>query len=755
MLTRLKEKLKQLELFLKSSNFDRGIRLGVGIAVPFAVLHFLGYFEYAPAVVVGTFLNAPGDIPGSIKRKVNAILVSIGLTMVITAIILFSKPFLPLLLVALTVISFVVSLISVYGFRASLVSFSGLLAMVLAFAIQKETAHDIFVQVALMGIGGLWYLVVSFIFQKLAPKKDQNQLLSDTLLLIGEYLKLRAKLLTKKTKRDQLLKQTFILQNQINEKHETLREALLTERKRSGRSHYEEKHLLIFLSSINIFELIEAKHLDYKMIDGIFGKHKEFLKTSENLSKIMGNHLIRLSELLIQNDKIPNKDSLLNALSKANASITNYINTVKLPEAREGALVLKNLYDYQEQLLQEIRAIRRVMANVKDSSKVSLKRQDSSHFLTLQEYRLNVLIQNLSLDSTMFRHSLRFAIAIVFAYLLGFLFDIQNTYWILLTIVVIMRPSYGLTKERSKDRIIGTLIGAVAAVSIVLITQNVVVYSVLAFVSLVLAFSLIQQNYKSAAALITISIIFVYSLINPDAFEVIQYRVIDTIIGSTIAVVANYVLLPSWEADNLKQVLLNALKMNKKYLLATQELYQDTSKHKLSYNVARKEAFLAISNLNDAFQRLTQDPKSKQKEFELIYEIVTLNQTMISAIASISNFIINHKTTPASKEFNVLIKKISNTLQVSFDILDHTQIKKKIAEETVEYAQEKLLGKYQQLSNMRDENISQGNTKLDTEMLHGLQEAYLIANHMSWLKSLSENLKKATERYRSSIVDDQ
>jgi hypothetical protein len=28
----------------------------------------------------------------------------------------------------------------------------------------------------------------------------------------------------------------------------------------------------------------------------------------------MGNHLIRLSELLIQNDKIPNKDILLSAL---------------------------------------------------------------------------------------------------------------------------------------------------------------------------------------------------------------------------------------------------------------------------------------------------------------------------------------------------------------------------------------------------------------------------------------------------------
>jgi uncharacterized membrane protein YccC len=258
---------------------------------------------------------------------------------------------------------------------------------------------------------------------------------------------------------------------------------------------------------------------------------------------------------------------------------------------------------------------------------------------------------------------------------------------------------------------------------------------------------LIQQNYKSAAALITISIVFVYSLVNPDAFEVIQYRVIDTIIGAIIAVVANYFLLPSWEVDNLKQVLLNALKMNKKYLLATQELYQDSSESKLSYNVARKEAFLAISNLNAAFQRLTQDPKSKQKDFELIYEIVTLNQTMISAIASIGNFIINHKTTKASEEFNVLIKQISNTLQLSFDFLNLKQDKEKINEETNEYAQEKLLGNYQLLSNIRDENIRRGNTELDTETLHGLQEAYLIANHMSWLKSLSESLKKATESF--------
>lgn len=469
----------------------------------------------------------------------------------------------------------------------------------------------------------------------------------------------------------------------------------------------------------------------------------------------MGNHLIVLSELLIQNEKIPNKDVLLKALSKTKESINQYVESVQLPEAREGALVLQNLYDYQEQLLEEIRVIRRVMANVHDASKISLKRESSNQFLTLQEYRFNVLLQNLSLKSTIFRHSLRLTFALVFGYLFGYFLEIQNTYWILLTIIVIMRPSYGLTRLRTKDRIIGTLIGAAIALSIVSITQNIVVYSILAFSSLIFAVSLLQQNYKSAAALVTISIVFVYSLMNPDAYEVIQYRVLDTIIGAIIAIVTNYLILPTWEIDNQKQILVNALKMNKNYLLATQELYKNPDINKLHYNLARKEVFLAISNLNASFQRLTQDPKSKQKEFELVYEIVTINQTMVSAIASIGNFIINHKTTPASKEFDILIDKISNSLQLACTNLQVKTSNAKVAEEIVEKAENKLLNAYQKLSNLRDESIKKGNTEIDQKTLHALQEAYLISNHMVWLKSLSESLKKATNKYKKTILENQ
>ena len=76
----------------------------------------------------------------------------------------------------------------------------------------------------------------------------------------------------------------------------------------------------------------------------------------------------------------------------------------------------------------------------------------------------------------------------VVGFIIGAFFEMQNPYWILLTIIVIMRPSYGLTKERSKNRVLGTLIGAAIATSIILITQNTVIYAVISIISLPLAF---------------------------------------------------------------------------------------------------------------------------------------------------------------------------------------------------------------------------------------------------------------------------
>jgi hypothetical protein len=81
-------------------------------------------------------------------------------------------------------------------------------------------------------------------------------------------------------------------------------------------------------------------------------------------------------------------------------------------------------------------------------------------------------------------------------------------------------------------------------------------------------------------------------------------------------------------------------------------------------------------------------------------------------------------------------KKIPNTLQMSFDSFDDTKSRK----ETAEDAEEKLLGKYQQLSNLRDENIRLGHTELDTETSWSSGSLFDCQSH-DLVKILSENLQ--------------
>ena len=746
---KLKTYLKNTELFLKGSSFYRGVVLTIAVVLPLVIFNAIDLFAFAPAIALGTFLNAPSDVPGSLKRKINGILISIVLTALVTFIILATKPVFILLLIAIAVLSFSISLISTYGFRASLISFSGLLAIVLALAIEKTDLKSIVIHIGLLGVGGLWYLLISLLSNWLFPKKDDDQLLSDTLSLTGQYLKIRAKLLTKPNKREKYSKKELVIQTQISEKHETLRELLLEGRKRSGRSHSNERRLLIFISLVDIFELALANSLDYSKIDSLFGSHKTHLNSFKKMNKVMGNHLITLSELLIKKGKLPDIDLLNKTYKNTDNAIQDYVEDIGLPEAREGAISLRNLQSYQKQLLQEVKAIRRVLSRVKNNKKASLKAQDSKQFLTSQDYRFNILLQHLSFKSPMLRHALRLSTAIVFGFLLGSLLDLKNAYWIVLTIIVIMRPNYGLTKERSKNRIIGTIIGALIAAIIISFTKNTTVYMVLAITSLTFAFSLIQQSYKVGAAFVTINIVFVYALIDPDAFLVIQYRVIDTIIGAVISVLANYLLFPSWEYKNLDSVIVKVMLSNSNYLEATKKLYHNKEANNLEYKVSRKEAFLAMSNLNAAFQRLTQDPKSKQKESVLIYNMVTLNHTILSAIASIGTYVLNHNTTSASEEFDTIIEDIATSLKHSASKLETNETVPVSEEKTIVTAHKKLQKRYDDLSLKRDIDIETGFIPIDDKTLLNLQEAHLVSNQLLWLKTLSINLTNVALKYKA------
>src|SRR5206468_3903645 len=66
---------------------------------------------------------------------------------------------------------------------------------------------------------------------------------------------------------------------------------------------------------------------------------------------------------------------------------------------------------------------------------------------------------NLSLNSTAFRHALRLAACIGASELLGGMLGWQRTYWMPMTIAIVLKPDFSSTFSRGVLRLAGTFVG--------------------------------------------------------------------------------------------------------------------------------------------------------------------------------------------------------------------------------------------------------------------------------------------------------
>ncbi len=724
--------------FLKSTDLSKGFIVALAIAIPIVVGVSLGAFEIGLALSLGALLSSPSDISGSFRHKKNGILLS-ALIAVIASLMGGYMAFDSwLLLPVLGIAIFGISYLSVYGFRASLVSFSGLFAIVLSFA-NISNVLEIYERAFFIGFGGLWYLLLALVRQRINPRQQTEQYLSQSLELSGQYLETRAKLLDQKANREELQLNLLKIQGDLNEKHEMLRDILISSRKSSGNSNYERKRLLIFIQLVDVLELAMANPVNYEKMDQCFLKYKEQVEKIQHLIFAMATRLKLISAAILKQKRFTKNESLEASLK----AIKKSLESDKLDaetQIDEGSLMLQNLFNYQEKQVQKIQKIERLLGDPDIGSLSFLKKAEAARFITTQEYDPKILLENFNFTSPIFKHSLRIALVVMSGYSLGAYFSLQNSYWILLTIIVIMRPNYGLTKSRSKQRTFGTLIGAAIAVGIVLITQNLVVYGILAFFSLILAFAMLQKNFKTSATFVTLSVVFIYALLKPNVLDVIQFRVVDTIIGAGLATLGNLLLWPSWEFFGIKSVISESIKANKEYLGEIARYYEKKGNLLTSYKLSRKQAFLASGNLNAAFQRMTQEPKSKQKNLDKVYELVVLNHTFLSSLASMGTYIQNHPTTQASAHFKTFVESIDQNLERAIGLLDDQELEK-LSEGSKQVEAQKFFD-LKHLELTRISEILDPYDRSNSKTVEELQELQLIIEQLKWLMDISNKLQK-------------
>ncbi len=258
----------------------------------------------------------------------------------------------------------------------------------------------------------------------------------------------------------------------------------------------------------------------------------------------------------------------------------------------------------------ELRRLERILAEP-EVAQDAIGNVDLIAFWPRRSFDPRLLKPHLSPGAPVLRYAVRLSLAMMTGAIVALgLGGERHGNWVLLTISVVLRPTYGLTRQRRDHRLIGTLIGCVISAGAVTYLP---VPALVAMQSLSLAFvhGFVRLNYWLASIGASMSALISLHLITPGEHGAVLTRLADTIIGAAISHVFNFVW-PAWElsvAPSLAKRLLT-----RAFGFAGSALDPEASDQ--DYRMARKDFIEALAALSDSAARMGGEPVSARRGLE-------------------------------------------------------------------------------------------------------------------------------------------
>ncbi len=205
---------------------------------------------------------------------------------------------------------------------------------------------------------------------------------------------------------------------------------------------------------------------------------------------------------------------------------------------------------------------------------------------------------------------------------------VQRSYWVVLTVAIVLRPDFGSVFARALQRGIGTVVGAViGAVILVGLPAGPLLLLPCAVFAALLPYGR-QRNWGLFSTFLTPLVVLLIDLLRPVGWALALDRLIDTLLGCAIVLLVGYAPWPSsWHA-HLPQQLATALDMVARY--TDQALLGAPGR-----SVLRRRTYRALSDLRAEFQRTMAEPPSVSRRAARLWPaLIGLEHVMDTVIAT-------------------------------------------------------------------------------------------------------------------------
>ncbi|WP_029275264.1 FUSC family protein [Pedobacter borealis] len=635
-----------ISYFFLGEYFSDALRTTITVVLPIILFFYLGNPEAAKGIGVGALLISLTDLPDNrlnkLKTALSSIIVFFATTLVVSSVL--DHVYLPAVVVVIAAFSF--SMFAVYGQKLSLIGTMALIVCTFVMGLHPE--RPLYFSSYIL-IGGVWYYIISLIQILIRPYRSLHHAIFECLMSSAMFLKAKAKNYDVDEPLDLQQKEAIKLHIKVNQKHELIRNLLLTDKyamnpnNPKGQLLLERARLLI-----DLYEQLNAVHYDYALV-------RKTLATGPSL-KLIAN--------------------LIGLLAKELEQLGRHVRSAK---AYKGE-VATNIEYYQKRvlLLQEMerldetqrRIVLKVVSNMNDIVRIiemirGNERTPEKHLQELSgsiSYPLFVtgdrfsIREHLTLKSPIFRFSLRLAICFLFGFLLIWQLEPSKySYWLFLTLVIVARPKFSITWKRNLQRLKGSLGGVALGLIIIYFVKSPAVLLSFSVIFLLGFYAFNRLNYTISVLFITPAVILTLGSYQGHFDHIVHDRIIFTVLGCVIAIFATY-LFPIWDSCQLKEKISKATKDSLHYLQVAIE-----RKENLGENIprmARKNANLSLSALSEAIESASQEPMRKHIDFNGLYGVQsTIYQ--INAIITSIYLSLNHKPEQADP---LLVKQIISNL---------------------------------------------------------------------------------------------
>jgi uncharacterized membrane protein YccC len=173
---------------------------------------------------------------------------------------------------------------------------------------------------------------------------------------------------------------------------------------------------------------------------------------------------------------------------------------------------------------------------------------------------------NASLHSPAGRHALRLAVVVPLAELISRQLPLQRGYWMVVAAATVLRPDFAATFTRGTERALGTCLGVALAGAIAVGLHpaggvTVVIVGLLAWAG----YAVFPASFAVGFGCITALVVFLLNTISPDTLATAEARLLDTLIGGSIGLLA-YGLWPTWSNAPARQSLADLVDRGREYV---------------------------------------------------------------------------------------------------------------------------------------------------------------------------------------------